>query len=127
MHDQINCKKEYSGYLPPAVPLATTPTFSPWTHTSDDSYIFQLSLVLATATVSYNNKRDTVLVSRSHYGNAFFVIAGFCCKQTVPYEDIHDDDDYDGDDDDDDEGDDDDDDGGDDADDDDDDDDDDDG
>ena len=30
-----------------------TPTFSPWTHTSDDSYIYQLSLVLATATVSF--------------------------------------------------------------------------
>ena len=29
-----------------------TPTFSPWTHTSDDSYIDQLSLVLATAAVS---------------------------------------------------------------------------
>ena len=28
------------------------PTFSPWAHTSDDSYIYQLSLVLATATVS---------------------------------------------------------------------------
>ena len=28
-------------------------TFSPWTHTPDDSYIYQLSLVLATATVSY--------------------------------------------------------------------------
>ena len=28
------------------------PTFRPWTHTSDDSYIYQLSLVLATATVS---------------------------------------------------------------------------
>ena len=26
---------------------------APWTHTSDDSYIYQLSLVLATATVSY--------------------------------------------------------------------------
>ena len=25
----------------------------PWTHTSDDSYIYQLSLVVATATVSY--------------------------------------------------------------------------
>ena len=35
-------------------PLAITPTFSPWTHTSDDSYIYQLSLVLATATVSYD-------------------------------------------------------------------------
>ena len=41
-----------TGSLPPAVPLAITPTFSPWTHTSDDSYIYQLSLVLATATVS---------------------------------------------------------------------------
>ena len=39
--------------LPPAVPLAIPPTFSPWTHTSDDNYIYQLSLVLATATVSY--------------------------------------------------------------------------
>ena len=29
------------------------PTFCPWTHTSDDSYIYQLSLVVATATVSY--------------------------------------------------------------------------
>ena len=28
------------------------PTFRPWTHTSDDSYIYQLSLVVATATVS---------------------------------------------------------------------------
>ena len=28
------------------------PTFRPWTHTSDDSYMYQLSLVLATATVS---------------------------------------------------------------------------
>ena len=26
------------------------PTFRPWTHTSDDSYIYQLSLVVATAT-----------------------------------------------------------------------------
>ena len=26
------------------------PTFLPWTHTSDDSYIYQLSLVVATAT-----------------------------------------------------------------------------
>ena len=45
-------KKSTTGSLPPAVPLAITPTFSPWTHTSDDSYIYQLSLVLATATVS---------------------------------------------------------------------------
>ena len=46
-------KKSTTGSLPPAVPLAITPTFSPWTHTSDDSYIYQLSLVLATATVSF--------------------------------------------------------------------------
>ena len=30
-----------------------TRTFRPWTHTSDDSYIYQLSLVVATATVSF--------------------------------------------------------------------------
>ena len=29
-------------------------TFRPWTHTSDDSYMYQLSLVVATATVSYS-------------------------------------------------------------------------
>ena len=46
-------KNSTTGSLPPAVPLAITPTFSPWTHTSDDSYIYQLSLVLATAIVSY--------------------------------------------------------------------------
>ena len=46
-------KESTTGSLPPAVPLAITPTFSPWTHTSDDSYIYQLSLVLATATVSF--------------------------------------------------------------------------
>ena len=44
--------KSTTGSLPPAVPVAITPTFSPWTHTSDDSYIYQLSLVLATAIVS---------------------------------------------------------------------------
>ena len=43
-------QKRTTGSLPPAVPPAITPTFSPWTHTSDDSYIYQLSLVLATAT-----------------------------------------------------------------------------
>ena len=45
-------KKSPTGSLPPAVPLGITPTFRPWTHTSDDSYIYQLSLVLTTATVS---------------------------------------------------------------------------
>ena len=42
----INCKSN-------VVPLAITQTNGPWTHTSDDSYIYQLSLVLATATISY--------------------------------------------------------------------------
>ena len=37
----------------PALFHLITPTFSPWTHTSNDSYIYQLSLVLATATVSF--------------------------------------------------------------------------
>ena len=46
-------KKSPTGSLPPAVPLAITPTFRTWTHTSDDSYFYQLSLVVATATVSY--------------------------------------------------------------------------
>ena len=32
-----------------------TRTFRPWTHTSDDSYIYQLSLVVATAAVSFTS------------------------------------------------------------------------
>ena len=46
-------KKSPTGSLPPVVPLAITPTFRPWTHTSDDSYFYQLSFVVATATVSF--------------------------------------------------------------------------
>ena len=42
----VNCKSN-------VVPLATTRTNGPWTHTSDDSYIYQLSLLLATAVVSF--------------------------------------------------------------------------
>ena len=45
-------KKSPTGSFPSAVPLAITRTFRPWTHTSDDSFIYQLSLVVATATVS---------------------------------------------------------------------------
>ena len=37
----------------PALFHLITPTFSPWTHTSNDSYMHQLSLVVATATVSF--------------------------------------------------------------------------
>ena len=47
------------------MPLAITPTFSPRTHTSDDSYIYQLSLVLATAIVSFVWK-DNFAASRFH-------------------------------------------------------------
>ena len=43
-------KKSPTGSPPPAVPLAITPTSRRWTHTSDDSCFYQLSLVLATAT-----------------------------------------------------------------------------
>ena len=70
MHDQINCKKSPTGSLPPAVPLAITRTFRPWTHTSDDSYIYQLSLVVGTATVSF-------LLLR------FFFFFSFCCMFVV--------------------------------------------
>ena len=34
------------------------PTFRPWTHTADDSYIYQLSLVVAAATVSFTEVYD---------------------------------------------------------------------
>ena len=51
-------QKSPTGSLPPAVPLAVTPTFRPWTHTSDDSYIYQLSLVVATATVSLSSRHS---------------------------------------------------------------------
>ena len=46
-------QKRPTGSLPPAVPFAITQRFRPCTYTSDDSYIYQLSLVLATATVSF--------------------------------------------------------------------------
>ena len=47
------------------------PTFRPWTHTSDDSYIYQLSLVVATATVSYSYLMVAVGSLRS---SAYFCI-----------------------------------------------------
>ena len=40
-----------------------TRTFRPWTHTFDDSYIYQLSLVVATATVF---ERSEFLIATSH-------------------------------------------------------------
>ena len=39
-------------------PTMRAPTFSPWAHTSDDRYIYQLSLVLGTATVSFSVRND---------------------------------------------------------------------
>ena len=44
-----------AGYPDTYVPGITAGgrTFRPWTHTSDDSYMYQLSLVVATATVSF--------------------------------------------------------------------------
>ena len=65
------------------MPLAITPTFSPWTHTSDDSYIYQLSLVLATATVSFWYifiLRDSILlvsyINQSDAINNVFIVVG---------------------------------------------------
>ena len=66
-------KKSTTGSLPPAVPLAITPTFSPWTHTSDDSYIYQLSLVLATATVFLSSFFFSFVVLRVPPPCSFFV------------------------------------------------------
>ena len=60
-------QKGPAGSLPPAVPLAITPMFRPCTHTSDDSYIYQLSLVVATATVSFS----------SNFSNSSSAIASF--------------------------------------------------
>ena len=42
-----------------------TQRFRPWTHTSDDSYISQLSLVVATATVSWTTTRFILLYKKS--------------------------------------------------------------
>ena len=61
-------KKSPTGSLPPAVPLAITPTFRPWTHTSDDSYFYQLSLVVATATVSLPDERTSTFIQLAFSG-----------------------------------------------------------
>ena len=49
---QLQYNKRHIGSIPPVVPLTITRTNGPRTHTSDDSYIYQLSLVLATAKTS---------------------------------------------------------------------------
>ena len=55
-------------------------TFRPWTHTSDDSYIFQLSLGVATATtVSFLSIIVDVLV----HGVQPEVQSATCCTRAV--------------------------------------------
>ena len=44
--------KSPTGSLSPAVPLEITRFNGPWTHTSDDSYMYRLSLVVAIASIS---------------------------------------------------------------------------
>ena len=66
-------KKSPIGSLPPAVPLAITRTFRPWTHTSDDSYIYQLSLVVATATVSFLSEVYDLFQYNGVYCLLFFI------------------------------------------------------
>ena len=61
-------KKSPTGSLPPAGPLAITATFRPWTHTSDDSYMYQLSLVVATATVYYSSKYQEHIYAWAQWG-----------------------------------------------------------
>ena len=81
MHDQIDCnKRSPTGSLTPAVPLAITPTFRPCTHTSDDSYIYQLSLVVATATVSFLFLVRYTL-PRLWHSSAYFLL--YCCCTAV--------------------------------------------
>ena len=76
-------KKSPTGSLPPAVPVAITPTFRPWTHTSDDSYFCQLSLVVATATVYFGvdvfctyvcSSHITVLSTRRHPAHPVYAL-----------------------------------------------------
>ena len=57
------------------MPLAITPTFRPWTHTSDDSYIYQLSLAVATATVSLSLLPHAVVHDHFFiYSSKYFVV-----------------------------------------------------
>ena len=82
MHDQINCEKSPTGSLPPAVPLAITRTFRPWTHTSDDSYIYQLSLVVATATLSFGLGAAAFRIDRARRGNVCLQDQAKACSPT---------------------------------------------
>ena len=49
----VLCTRYVCTWYQPAEVYTYVRTFRPWTHTSDDSYIYQLSLVVATATVSF--------------------------------------------------------------------------
>ena len=51
--------------------IRTYVMFRPWTHTSDDSYIYQLSLVVATATVSLSSSCQKIRL----YGNLQWIFA----------------------------------------------------
>ena len=51
-------------YVRTYVVVRMIPTFRPWTHTSDDSYIYQLSRVVATATVSSREEFSYNLLTR---------------------------------------------------------------
>ena len=46
------------------MPLAMTRTNGPWTHTSHDSYMYQLSLVVAIASISYWENIEGRKISR---------------------------------------------------------------
>ena len=63
-------------FVYPLVGGGITRTFRPWMHTSDDSYIYQLSLVVATATVSFSVREDQSLYTASQSApserNGFF-------------------------------------------------------
>ena len=49
--------------------------FRPWTHTSHDSYIYELSLVVATATVSSYNTH-TIRAHTKQKGVPCYVVVG---------------------------------------------------
>ena len=61
------------------VGVGITRTFRPWTHTSDDSYIYQLSLVVATATRSDVSERRMVM-------DNIVLVKSSCCPWLNPGE-----------------------------------------
>ena len=63
--------------------IRTYVMFRPWTHTSDDSYIYQLSLVVATATLSFL----VIHTLRVPYGRYILVSSPTKKKSTNSYYD----------------------------------------